>query len=527
MLALDFAPHDLVSDDQVHGFTIYKLKAPLAPGASMNFDFKLQFESRGFRNSPTDTHVVENGTFINNTMFPHFGYDESGQLEDRNDRRKYGLGPVPRMPKIDDTAAYRNSLVCCDSDWVTFETTVSTSADQIALAPGYLDKEWTQNGRHYFHYKMDKPILDYFSFQSARYAVRRDRWNDVALEVYYDPQHAYNVDRMLEAMKKSLAHFSKVYAPFQFRQMRVLEFPDYEKFAESFANTVPFSESIGFIADLRDPDDIDYVFYVTAHEVAHQWWAHQLIGAYVQGVTMLDETFAQYSALMVQEHEYGAAQMRRFLKYELDRYLHGRGAEVVEEMPLALVENQPYIHYRKGSVAMYALKDYLGEDVVDRTLARYDREYAFQQPPYTTSNDFLRDLRDEAGAQWSPLITDLFQKITLYDNRMIEASAKRRSDGRYDVQLKVHAAKIYADGLGKESPGTISERIDVGVFARGSDDKEAHQKVLYLDKRAIADGDSTISLTVDGVPFEAGIDPYNKLVDRVSDDNRLRVTIDR
>src|SRR5262249_41689882 len=155
-----------------------------------------------------------------------------------------------------------------------------------------------------------------------------------------DPAHGYNVDRMMEGMKKSLDYFGTSFSPYQYRQMRILEFPGYERFAQSFANTVPFSEAIGFVADLRDPDAIDYVFYVTAHELGHQWWGHQLIGARVQGVTMLDETFAQYSALMVQEHEYGQAKMRRFLKYELDRYLLGRGGEVAEELPLALNENQ-------------------------------------------------------------------------------------------------------------------------------------------------------------------------------------------
>jgi aminopeptidase N len=372
---------------------------------------------------------------------------------------------------------------------------------------------------------MDKPILDFFSFQSARYAVKRDRWQGVALEVYYDPQHAYNVDRMIDAMKKSLAHFSAAYAPFQFRQMRILEFPDYERFAQSFANTVPFSEAIGFIADLRDPDDIDYVFYVTAHEVAHQWWAHQVVGANVQGTTMLDETFAQYSALMVQEQEYGPAQMRKFLKYELDRYLSERRGEVVEEMPLARVENQPYIHYRKGSVVMYALKDYLGEELIDKTLARFDRDTAFQQPPYTTTREFLDDLQQYAGPQWSPLIEDLFNKITLFDNRVVEATARRRSDGKYDVTLKVHAAKFYADGVGRETPAKIDVPIDIGVFARAPDGKEAHEKVLYLQKRAITDGESSVIVTVAGEPFEAGIDPYNKLIDRVSDDNRMHVTI--
>jgi ABC-2 type transport system permease protein len=525
VISVSFAPHDTVSEDKIAGYTIYRLKQPMAPGASMDFDFVLQYWSKGFRNEPTDTNVVANGTFFNNFSFPHFGYSEDGQLVDRNDRRKYGLGPVPRMAKIDDQPARKNSLFCCDADWVNFETTVSTEADQIALAPGYLEREWSEDGRRYYHYKMDKPIMDFFSFQSARYQVKRDKWNDVSVEVYYDSQHPYNVDRMIDSVKKSLAHFSEAYAPFQFKQMRILEFPQYASFAQSFANTVPYSESIGFIADLRNKDDIDYVFYVTAHEVAHQWWGHQVIGANVQGVTMLDETFAQYSSLMLQEKEYGRAKMRKFLKYELDSYLRGRGGELVEELPLALNENQAYIHYRKGSVAMYALKDYIGEDVVDRALAHFDRDKAFQQPPYTITTEFLDDLRQEADPRWQPLIDDLFTKITVFDNRVTEATAMKRADGKYDVTLKVHAQKTYADGQGKTTEAKIDTPIEIGVFARAPDGKEENQKVLLLEKRAVADGDSTIMLTVDELPYEAGIDPYNKLIDRVSDDNRMKVTM--
>ena len=94
------------------------------------------------------------------------------------------------------------------------------------------------------------------------------------------------------------------------------------------------------MADIRDPKTIDYVFYVTAHELAHQWWAHQVIGANVQGSAVLTETLSQYSALMVMEKEYGEAHMQRFLSYELDNYLNSRGAEVLEELPLMLVENR-------------------------------------------------------------------------------------------------------------------------------------------------------------------------------------------
>lgn len=54
----------------------------------------------------------------------------------------------------------------------------------------------------------------------------------------------------------------------------ILEFPGYADFAQAFPNTIPYSETLGFVADLRG-DSLDYVFYTTAHEVAHQWWGHQ------------------------------------------------------------------------------------------------------------------------------------------------------------------------------------------------------------------------------------------------------------
>ena len=523
---LDFPAHSVVKADPAQGFYIYKLDKPLAPGASMDFGFKTHVAYDGFANEPTGEQVVHNGTFLNSFAFPHFCYDEGRQLNDNNDRRKYGLGPVQRMPKRDDAAAHGDNLISCDSDWVHFEATLSTSADQIALAPGYLQKAWTENGRHYFHYVQDTPILDFFSFQSARYTVARDHWHDVALEIYYDPQHPYDVSRMFKAMKLALDYYTQHFGPYQFRQLRILEFPDYSAFAQSFANTVPFSEAIGFIADLRKPSDIDYVTYVTAHETAHQWWAHQAIGARVQGVTMLDESLAQYSALMVMKHLYGPTKMRKFLKYELDRYLSGRAGERIEEMPLALVENQQYIHYRKASVIFYALADYIGEDKVNAALRTWLDKVRFQQPPYTDTRDLIAALRAEAGPQYQDLITDFFDKITLFDDRMVSASAKKLPDGKYQVTLHLHTAKYYADGKGKESKAKFDIPIEIAVFAKPADGEEQDEKPLYLKKMPVRDGESTLTVTVDGKPYQAGIDPFNELVDRVSGDNRASVTLE-
>lgn len=250
-----------------------------------------------------------------------------------------------------------------------------------------------------------------------------------------------------------------------------------------------------------------------------------MIGANVQGATVLSESLSQYSALMVMEQEYGRQHMRQFLKRELDGYLSGRGGEAIEEQPLERVENQQYIHYQKGSLVFYRLREEIGEQALNRALKRFLQDKGYQQPPYTTSRELLGYIRAETPADRQQLVTDLFEKISFYDNRVMAASARKREDGRYDVTLDLHAAKQYADGKGKESDGKMDDWVEIGVFANGPSGKERDQKVLYLQRHHITSAEPKITVTVDEKPDEAGFDPYNKLIDRVSDDNRRKVTM--
>ncbi len=509
------------SADEKHRFTIYTLDPPLAPNATLPMRFTVEQESRGFTNGASNTDVVANGTFINNfSYFPHLGYQDGAELQDANKRRKYGLPPVQRLPKIDDPVARNINQLTAESDWLNLDTTVSTSPDQIAIAPGYLQKEWTANGRRYFRYKTTSPILGFWSYLSARYAVKRDKWHDVAIEVYYDPQHPYNVDRMIDGVKKSLDYYTANFSPYQHKQVRILEFPRYARFAQSFPNTIPFSESIGFIADLRDPSDIDYVYYVTAHEVGHQWWAHQVIGARVQGTTMITETMAQYSALMVMEKQYGRNKMQKFLRHELNRYLRGRGGELVAEMPQMLVEDQTYIHYGKGSLVMYALRDFIGEDNVNAALRDVIGQWAFHGPPYVRSSDMIARFRAHAPADRQSMITDLFERIVLYDNKATEATVTKMPDGKYKVRVTVESKKFISDGGGNETAVPVDEWIDIGVLAKGYKDDD---RVLLLEKKHLTQPRATFELIVNEKPSKAGIDPLNKLIDRNPEDNTTGV----
>ncbi|MFL5382276.1 MAG: ABC transporter permease/M1 family aminopeptidase, partial [Longimicrobiaceae bacterium] len=466
LLAPDRPARRVVSDS-ARGYYVFRLERPLAPGDSLHLRFDLAHETRGFENEPSWQPVVNNGTFFNSQWLPHVGYQGEGELTDERDRAKHGLSRRPRTASIGDLRARTRNFVSNGADWIAFDVTLSTDAGQTAVAPGYLQRTWTRGGRRYFHYRMDAPILDFYAILSARYAVRRERWNGVALEVYHHPGHAYNVGTMLRAAKAALEYCTREFGPYQHRQLRILEFPRYAAFAQSFDNTVPFSEAAGFIADVRR-DDIDYPFFVTAHEVAHQWWGHQEAPADVQGAAMLSETLAEYTALMVMEKAYGREKIGRFLRYELSQYLEGRGGERRAEKPLTLVENQQYIHYNKGALAMYALRDYIGEQAVNGALRAFLAEWRFRGPPYPTSLDLMRHLRAAAPDSLKPVVEDLFSHVTLWENRVVTARSRPAGAGRWEVTLEVEAKKLRADSLGNETELPVRDWIDVGVYAADS-----------------------------------------------------------
>jgi ABC-2 type transport system permease protein len=523
-------PFHRVSSSPRAMYAIYALDQPLAPGETMNMNFDVGYTSRGFKDGNERAELAYNGTFFDVGYFPTIGYDQNLELTDPRRRREEHLGPQELLPQRGDRLGSVTNIFTVDSDWISYKTTVSTSADQIALAPGYLQKDWTANGRHYVTYDMgDVRTLDFFAYISGNYQVTRDTYQGVdgpiAIEVYHLPEHSFDVQDMIAASKAGLAFYEKAYSPYQFRQYRIVEFPRYRTFAQSFPNTVPFSEAIGFIERMEKPTDIDFTYFVTAHELGHQWWAHQLIGGRVAGSNMMSETLAEYSALMTQRHRYGPDNMHKFLRFELDRYLRGRGAEVRREEPLAQVQQEAYVWYQKGGQVMYTLADYIGEDKVDLALHnflmqyRYANEIGAQSGPYPDTRELVAALRAQTPADLQYYIDDNFENIVLYDNKAVSATVTPTADHKYKVTLVVEAHKVKADGNGSESPMPMHDLVDIGVLT-GPHDAE---KPLYLKKEWTSDGRQTFTIIVDQMPTRAGIDPYNKLIDRNEDDNEIDV----
>ncbi len=516
----------LAFNDSILGIRIYTLGTPLQPGEDLEMTINTRYITKGFQNGRGNINIVSNGTFLNNyEILPTLGYSESGELSDKNDRRKYNLPAKKRMPELQSACNHlcmANYLTTGRADWVNVESVISTTPDQIAVGPGSLIRDWEEGDRKYYHYKIDTPSQNFYSFMSARYEVAREKHNDIDIEIYYDAKHSVNVQRMIDAVKRSFVYYEDQFGPYYHKQARILEFPRYSSFAQAFPGTMPYSESIGFVTNLEDENENNVVDAVIAHEMAHQWWAHQEIPAHMQGGTMLTESFSEYSSLMVMKHDPKAddMKMKKFLKYDYDRYLRGRTTERENEVPLYKVENQGHIHYGKGAVILYALQDYIGEDSVNASLKSFLEEYRYAEPPYPTSHDYLRHLYPRVPDSLHYLVNDWFKEITLYDFRLKEANGTKRPDGKYDVTFQLESRKLYADTLGNETEQPVEEWVDFGVYADSDESRLLDWKRVKVNKPSMQ-----YTMTVDSLPAKAAIDPRRMLIERVITDNVKTVTM--
>jgi ABC-2 type transport system permease protein len=508
---------ELFHNDTAHQHRIYRLERAMAPGEEREFSFRSRRWIRGYRNGMPETQLIENGTFLNETQLaPIVGVSRMGMLDDPELRAKHGLPEDPPPPVLGDTAALRNASF--GGGWATTDVTVSTSDDQTPLAAGNRVSDVSENGRRTSRFVSDVPVRARVVVISARYAEQHRTHNGTTLSVFYHAAHAWNVERMLEAMAQSLDYYQANFGAYQFDHFRIVEFPGYHDFAQAFAGTVPYSETVGFIADYKQPETIDHVTGMTSHELAHQWWAHQVAAANMEGDGVLSETLAQYSAHMVMKHARGADQVRRYLRFELDRYLAARGDF---DPPLARAQGEYHLLYRKGALATYLLQERLGEAAMNRALRSLVTRFRFQEAPFASTTDLLAALRAEATTpEHHALITDLFERVTLYDLSVDGPTAVARADGRWDVTVPVIAIKRYVDSTGVETEVPFAEAIEIGLFTAepGRDAFDASH-IVVMERRMLQSGRQVLTFVTDRRPSFAGVDPYSYYIDRAPGDN--------
>ncbi|MFP5245682.1 MAG: M1 family metallopeptidase, partial [Thermoanaerobaculia bacterium] len=484
----------LVESDERFGMHRFALERPLAPGAKTQVRFDLHFANGTFDD---DTTIVANGSLLMTTfVYPTLGYRRSYEITDPRERRKHGL-PAGNIPTLDD----EHGTPIGDTDLVDFAATVSTSRDQIAIAPGQLERSWEEHGRRYFRYQSDAPIPNRFAIASGRFDVVRRKVGHVLVELYSHPGHPQNIDRMLAATSTTLAYAEQHFGRYPWNVLRVVEVPSYWPFGGfAMPTLILMREDRAFLTDARNPRNVDLVTRRTAHEVLHQWFGHQLIAAVGEGSSAITESLTKYGELMVMEQLYGKTAVRNQLGYELTSYLRGRSNEQLAEVPLWKARGQAYLYYGKGSLVTYALRDLLGEARMNAAIRGLVDQFR-GVPDRATTRDLLAHLRRVANDEEYALIQQWLTEIVLYDLQIEEAKVVRGERG-YEVRMRVRAAKSKTDGEGRETPVPMDEEVEIALF------DQDHETVIASQKARLRNGMNEVVIVTPKPPTIGVIDPY-------------------
>jgi ABC-2 type transport system permease protein len=507
-MAFDRTAKLVVGDDD-RGHRIYALEKPLQPGQSLRLDFAVHVKPRGFHESGVDTKVMANGTnFTSGDWLPAIGYQRARELTSAADRRAQKLPPRPFIAPLHDVAARKDR-----DEPIDFEVVVGTDEDQVAVASGVLRRTWTAGRRRYFRYATDAPIGSEHFFFSANYKVHEAQWKDpagsgqtVAIRIVHDPRHTANLERMVRGVRASLDYYTPRFGPYQYSHVTFVEHPGDGDGAGIHAvpTMLIWEEGFAFWNPKNEPDSLDHPFAVVAHEMAHQWTVPY---ASVEGAPVLSEGLAWYYAMKAVEHARGREQLQLLMSFM--RHPHPnppirRGEPLLRGL-------DPYLSYRRGPFALYALSESIGEERVHAALRRLLEKHRPAEAPLATMLDLYRELQAVTPDSFKSLLHDLFEVNTFWRSETGKATAKQTAVGNWQVTLDVRARKVVFDEAGVESVAPLDEWVEIGVFGEPEKDHGELSAPLYLQKHRIRSTEQTITVTVPGKPLLAGIDPHHLL----------------
>lgn len=506
-------PATRVVDDRELHHSIFALAQPLQPGDSVDLTFRVRVARRGFRDQGADVSITRNVSLFTNAWLPSIGYQRTRELLAPSDRRKHGLPGRAVIPSVYDTTARKRV-----ERGSSLDVTMSTSGDQTAVAPGELRRSWTAGGRNYFQYSTNAPIGNEWTFASARYVAQDVRWKGVAIRILHHPAHTRHVGRMLDGIKAALGYYTQLFGPYRYGQLTVLEVPGNGVGIHADASMLTHGEGITLLDP--QPGHLDLSYAVAGHEMGHEW---NIPAAYVEGAPVMSESIAEYESIDLVGHTKGLAEQRRLLEFLRGPYpyppIH-RGEPLLRGL-------DPYMSYRKGPFTLHLLGEYIGEDAVNGVLRKLWQMHTAPGAPLATTLDLYRELQAVAPDSLRPLLHDLFEVNTTWTFGADQPTAVQNADGTWRVTIPVRARKAVADSAGVETIVPLREAVQIGVFAEGEKgDKLAN--ALYLERRQVPAGASTITVTVARKPVLAGIDPFHVLDwEQGEEDDNVRTVVVR
>lgn len=382
------------------------LKYPLQRGDSARIHFEMSYQWWAVNGLPSMNAIIRNGSFTRiSRYYPQLGYQADNEITDSLQRKQYGLGETTKIRKLTDPRTSTN-------DFIHLNMLISTDEDQTAIGTGELAEQWKKNGRNYFRYETPVPIPFRFALSSAAYSLKSTVYKGIGIHVFYNPQHAENVDHLVNNAKLSLDYCRDNFGPYPFMSVTFAEISSFTKgfAATAYPAVIFMTENMIFHANIKADKQQDVINELAGHELSHLWWgSNQVAPDEREGAAMLTETLAMYTEMMVYKKMHGKEKMLERVKMHQQIYDSEKGFS--DNQPLYMVTDEnTHISYSKGAVVMVDLSELIGEDKVNEALRNFLRlhKYPNARP---LSTDLVNEILKVSDPRYHGAIRKMFMQI--------------------------------------------------------------------------------------------------------------------
>ncbi len=489
--------------DDSFGYYVILWQSGLQVGQVDQLSFTVEANFSGLRAPNPELYVTPGSSYLEmDKAIPSLGYQNAMVITNKRERSKRGLQALPTR---DDCAGLPKTL----EDHVFFKARITTDTGQQVLAPGSCLDVSSSGPRTTYVYESRDPISLGLGISCGLYVERSTLYGDVPIRVLTGAHHQENVDTILMSAVDALTYFEANFGPYPHEQLVIAEIPS---FSDSFAATA-YPGLIYVVEDralrIDEGTSSSDIFYrLMAHELSHQWWAHQVDPADCHGARMLAETLAEYSQMVVTEKRFGLTSTLAYQKAMDAFYFTWRSYDENPEPPLHQVGSEAYVAYFKGSHAMYLLRDMLGEARVNEILRQLIDEFRYPKKP--TASDLLDLIRPHLQADQLSLFETLFQRVAWYDLSISSASTRAETDAWLTLLV------MEVQPRGDHIDGPKSYRIQLVAD---------NDEVILERDYVLEAGQHSLDLKTNVRPKRAVIDPTLLKLEADRSDNMVEVVV--
>lgn len=507
----------LILQDSAYGSYLFELKNALQPNDSVKFTYELKKTLKGY---DEDNTIVNNGSYITHRNFePVLGYSTGLEIRNSVERKKRGL--PNRIVDVELAAHIVSEDV--KNEKINFETIVSTDISQTALSSGTLLKEWSENGRNYYHYKSANKILPAVGYFSADYETQKTDYKGISIEQFYDVNHDFNIDQIESSIKQTLDYCQENFGTYNFDHVRIAEIPAHWSFGGyAHPGVISMVEDRLYLSNVSNSETFNLVAKRTIHEVAHQWWGHTLSAKPVAGGSLFVEGFAKYTEAVILEKIYGKKALYELSDNARRRYFSGRAFSGSTEPPVYMVTGQSYIAYGKAYTVLMGLRDLIGEKQVNYVLKSLTEKHRHINKLAVNSIELLEEIYKVTPAEYHRLVDDWFKRVITYDLGVEESSYKELENGTFEVTATVRVKRFKTLSNGGVEQISIDEPIKIGIFTAHPSNVKDDSSILYYESCRINKDMTEIKMIVKKKPLYISIDPFGTRIDENYTDNNYR-----